>query len=121
MQAEHAQGLGQGLQQACLAEIVRGDEAVAVSQEDADAGPPAEGGGDARDRLLLGQHAQMIGALKEHLHQIGSCRATAVQQQFEQIPAHLGGESGGEELGGRQTVRRRSGHQRGWLPLGHSA
>ena len=82
-QAEHAQRLVEGLHQARGAEVVGADKAVAITQKHPQACPHAESGADAGDRLLLGQHAEMIGALEEHLHQVGAGGTAGGQQGFQ--------------------------------------
>ena len=105
-QAEHAQGLVEGLHQAGGAEVVGAHEAVALAQKHPQACPHAEGGADAGDRLLLGQYAEVIGALEEHLHQIGAGGPASRQKRFEAgaperiEPGIAGGAAGGAGIGG---------------------
>ena len=72
MQAEHGEGLVQCLEQPRIAEIIGADEAIPGSVEHPNASAHAEGWADAGNQVLFGQNTEVVGALKEHFHQIGA-------------------------------------------------
>ena len=80
LKPEHPEGLLQRPAQPAGAEVVGADKPVAVSTEHPNSRTHPEGRSHARDRVLLGQYSEMVGALQEHLHQIGTGSTTAGQQ-----------------------------------------
>ena len=100
-------GPDRGRPQTRRTEIIGGDKAIPFPEEDADAGPHAEGRADVGDRVLFGEHAQVVGALEEHLHQIGTGPAAGAEQRLQAAtPAGIktGRAGTGERRIGRWSV-----------------
>ena len=80
LETEHGEGLIEGALEAGFAEIVGADEAITAITEHPEASSTGERRIHTGDPILFGKQTDVVGALKKHLHQVGSCGATTVQQ-----------------------------------------